>query len=98
MLVEVRVNCEQNSLVFLVRPRHGGICHTTDSNGPATASIAGSIWTTSDSRTSIRSRGAPALSQQGVWWESDDPACSEQLKVGQALEQRIRLDDQMDRD
>jgi phosphoribosyl-AMP cyclohydrolase len=27
-LVEVRVNCEQNSLVYLVRPRGGGICHT----------------------------------------------------------------------
>ena len=27
-LVEVRVNCEQNSLVFRVRPRRGGICHT----------------------------------------------------------------------
>jgi phosphoribosyl-AMP cyclohydrolase len=27
-LLEVRVNCEQNSLVYLVRPRRGGICHT----------------------------------------------------------------------
>ena len=32
-LVEVRVNCEQNSLVFLVRPRRGGICHTVNSKG-----------------------------------------------------------------
>jgi phosphoribosyl-AMP cyclohydrolase len=27
-LIEVRVNCEQNSLLYLVRPRRGGICHT----------------------------------------------------------------------
>jgi len=27
-LLEVRVNCEQNSLVYIVRPRRGGICHT----------------------------------------------------------------------
>src|SRR5205823_5734386 len=27
-LIEVRVNCEQNALVFSVRPRRGGICHT----------------------------------------------------------------------
>ena len=27
-LLEVRVNCEQNSLLYLVRPRRGGICHT----------------------------------------------------------------------
>ena len=27
-LIEVLVNCEQNSLVYRVRPRHGGICHT----------------------------------------------------------------------
>lgn len=34
-LVEVRVNCEQNSLLFLVRPRteHGGVCHTRDEQG-----------------------------------------------------------------
>ena len=32
-LVEVRVNCEQNSLVYLVRPRRGGICHTKDTDG-----------------------------------------------------------------
>lgn len=32
-LVEIRVNCEQNSLVFLVRPRRGGICHTRDQRG-----------------------------------------------------------------
>jgi phosphoribosyl-AMP cyclohydrolase len=32
-LVEVRVNCEQNSLLFVVRPRRGGICHTRNSSG-----------------------------------------------------------------
>jgi phosphoribosyl-AMP cyclohydrolase len=32
-LVEVRVNCEQNSLLFMVRPRRGGICHTRNSAG-----------------------------------------------------------------
>ncbi len=32
-LLEVRVNCEQNSLVYLVRPRRGGICHTKNAVG-----------------------------------------------------------------
>ena len=32
-LVEVRVNCEQNSLLYLVRPRRGGICHTKNAAG-----------------------------------------------------------------
>ncbi len=27
-LLEARVNCEQNSLLFIVRPNCGGICHT----------------------------------------------------------------------
>lgn len=27
-LLEARVNCEQNSLLYRVRPRRGGICHT----------------------------------------------------------------------
>ncbi len=31
-LDEVRVNCEQNSLLYLVRPE-GGVCHTKDSTG-----------------------------------------------------------------
>ena len=30
---EVRVNCEQNSVVFLVTPQGGGACHTKDGNG-----------------------------------------------------------------
>ena len=32
-LVEVRVNCEQNSLLYRVRPRRGGICHTKNGSG-----------------------------------------------------------------
>lgn len=32
-LIEVLVNCEQNSLVYLVRPRAGGICHTKNQKG-----------------------------------------------------------------
>jgi phosphoribosyl-AMP cyclohydrolase len=34
-LVEVRVNDEQNSLLYLVRPKGGGICHTRNSKGQA---------------------------------------------------------------
>jgi phosphoribosyl-AMP cyclohydrolase len=34
-LLEVLVNCEQNSLVYKVRPRRGGICHTKNSRGQA---------------------------------------------------------------
>ena len=34
-LLEVRVNCEQNSLLYVVRPRRGGICHTRNSKGQA---------------------------------------------------------------
>jgi phosphoribosyl-AMP cyclohydrolase len=32
-LVEVRVNCEQNSLLYRVRPKRGGICHTKNGSG-----------------------------------------------------------------
>jgi phosphoribosyl-AMP cyclohydrolase len=32
-LLEVRVNCEQNSLLYRVRPRRGGICHTKNAQG-----------------------------------------------------------------
>jgi phosphoribosyl-AMP cyclohydrolase len=32
-LVDVRVNCEQNALLYLVRPVRGGVCHTADANG-----------------------------------------------------------------
>jgi phosphoribosyl-AMP cyclohydrolase len=30
---DVRVNCEQNSLLFLVRMMGGGVCHTKDADG-----------------------------------------------------------------
>lgn len=32
-LVEAFVNCEQNSLLYTVRPRRGGICHTKNHKG-----------------------------------------------------------------
>lgn len=32
-VVDVLVNCEQNSLVYRVRPRRGGICHTKNRGG-----------------------------------------------------------------
>ncbi len=32
---EIRVNCEQNSLVYLVEPQGGGICHTKNTRGEA---------------------------------------------------------------
>jgi phosphoribosyl-AMP cyclohydrolase len=32
-LVDVRVNCEQNSLLYLVRKLGGGVCHTRDADG-----------------------------------------------------------------
>ncbi len=32
-LLEAYVNCEQNSLLYLVRPRRGGICHTNNAAG-----------------------------------------------------------------
>ena len=34
-LVDVLVNCEQNSLLYRVRPRRGGICHTRNRAGAA---------------------------------------------------------------
>ncbi len=34
-LVDVRVNCEQNSLLYLVRVKGGGACHTRCSDGKA---------------------------------------------------------------
>ncbi len=36
-LVEVRVNCEQNSLLYLVKPLGEGVCHTKGANGRARA-------------------------------------------------------------
>lgn len=32
-LVEVRVNCEQNSILYLVHPEGEGVCHTRDATG-----------------------------------------------------------------
>lgn len=32
-LLEIRVNCEQNSLVYVVKPRRGNICHTKNQKG-----------------------------------------------------------------
>lgn len=32
-VVEVRVNCEQNSLLYLVRKLGRGVCHTRDADG-----------------------------------------------------------------
>lgn len=32
-VVEVRVNCEQNSLLYLVRPLGQGVCHTRNAAG-----------------------------------------------------------------
>lgn len=32
-VLDIRVNCEQNSLLMLVRPRRGGICHTKNKAG-----------------------------------------------------------------
>ncbi len=32
-VLEARVNCEQNSLVYIVRPRRGAICHTKNKHG-----------------------------------------------------------------
>jgi len=32
-VIDVRVNCEQNSLLYIVRPRRGGICHTRNQKG-----------------------------------------------------------------
>lgn len=37
-IVEVRVNCEQNSLLYLVRPLGKGACHTKDAAGNTRAS------------------------------------------------------------
>ncbi len=32
-IIEAYVNCEQNSLLYRVRPRRGGICHTRNRKG-----------------------------------------------------------------
>ena len=37
-IVEIRVNCEQNSLLYIVRPFGEGACHTKDADGKARGS------------------------------------------------------------
>lgn len=32
-LLDIRVNCEQNSLLYVVRPKRGNICHTKNQTG-----------------------------------------------------------------
>ena len=32
-IIEIRVNCEQNSILYMVKPRGKGACHTNDENG-----------------------------------------------------------------
>lgn len=34
-IIEVRVNCEQNSILYRVRPKGQGACHTKNKNGVA---------------------------------------------------------------
>jgi len=34
-LLEIRVNCEKNRLVYIVRPKVKGICHTRNAKGKA---------------------------------------------------------------
>lgn len=34
-LIEIRVNCEQNSVLYLVEPQGAGACHTKDASGTA---------------------------------------------------------------
>ncbi len=38
-LVEIRINCEQNSLLYLVRPRGRGACHTKDESRDASPNL-----------------------------------------------------------
>ena len=32
-IIEIRVNCEQNSILYMVKPQGKGACHTKDANG-----------------------------------------------------------------
>ncbi len=32
-VISIRINCEQNSLLYLVSPVSGGVCHTKNKNG-----------------------------------------------------------------
>ena len=33
LIKKILINCEQNSLVYLVEAKHGGICHTSNRSG-----------------------------------------------------------------
>lgn len=35
IIKEIRVNCEQNSLLYLIEKENGGACHVKDNNGTA---------------------------------------------------------------
>ena len=37
-LIETRVNCEQNSILYLVRPKGEGACHTRENGGSSRTS------------------------------------------------------------
>ncbi len=50
-LVDVRVNCEQNSLLYRVRRAGGGACHTTDDTG---ATRPGCYYRQLESLTDLR--------------------------------------------
>ena len=50
-LVDVRVNCEQNSLLYRVRRDAGGACHTRDASGD---SRPGCYYRAVDSPTELR--------------------------------------------
>jgi len=58
-LLEVRVNCEQNSLLYVVRPRRGGICHSESSGGHSSTHV--SLSDRSGSRPYGRTRKSSAL-------------------------------------
>eukprot|EP00438_Fugacium_kawagutii_P034478 Skav223192 [mRNA] locus=scaffold1825:78225:79164:- [translate_table: standard] len=53
-LVEMRVNCEQNSLLYLVRPCRTGACHTKSPEGSSRPSCyyRRIHWTEEDARPS----------------------------------------------
>eukprot|EP00439_Symbiodinium_sp_Y106_P075962 s740_g15.t1 len=53
-LVEVRVNCEQNSLLYLVRPRRTGACHTKGPDG--------------DSKKKKKTKKLPVRLQSSLHW------------------------------
>ena len=47
-LVDVRVNCEQNSLLYLVRRDGAGACHTKDADGVARSGCYYRSFTSAD--------------------------------------------------